>query len=147
MRNEPFLRNIINPLKTILSDDGSLMSWRLQEYAQIQPPQELVDLCDVYIDLRERIGDNTTSKRVKAMRSISQALLDIYIYLTKQEDKPPQDEPQEKDDEDDKGDEPAPLPPTKQGGGKGNDDDEDEDEPKTTKATNLSRQTRKHVPK
>jgi len=130
MRNEPFLRNIINPLKTILSDDGSLMSWRLQEYAQIQPPQELVDLCDTYIDLRERIGDNTTSKRLKVMQKISQALLDIYVYLTNQEDEPPQDEPQKTDDndddDDDKGDEPT---NPKQRRGKDDDDDNDEDEP------------------
>jgi outer membrane biosynthesis protein TonB len=123
MHEEPFLRNIINPLKTILSDDGSLMSWRLQEYAQKQPPQELVDLCDTYINLRQRIGDNTTSKRSKAMQNISTALLDIYIYLSKEE--PPQDEPQE--DDDDNGDEPT---QTQQGGGgleiKGKDEDEDE---------------------
>jgi hypothetical protein len=50
IREFPFLKDILDPLRSILPDDDKLMTWRRQQYSQrlSNVPKALVDLCEQF---------------------------------------------------------------------------------------------------
>jgi hypothetical protein len=49
MTEYEFLRPILDPLKTIIQDDGLIMSWRLGKYANQVPDQKVAEQCELYL--------------------------------------------------------------------------------------------------
>lgn len=89
MREFPFLRVHVDPLKRIIEDDGHLFSWRLGKYAQQQAPKAIVLLAETFVN-DEVDPLNVKTKSHGHIKRCVEAITPIVIDLLQQQQQPPQ---------------------------------------------------------
>ncbi len=87
MNDHPFLTDILDPLKTIIKDDGKIMSWRLGKYAKKVPDARIAQLCEQYHSVYNSnaivIPNGHTINKEFADRSVRNTLAQILYELHK----------------------------------------------------------------
>lgn len=112
MKEHPFLVDIIDPLKTIIKDDGKIMSWRLGKYAEqkVKDPR-ISKLCEDYISIynsAERVrpinANSTYSITSKSLLELSNVLYELHKLMFPQSKNQTQQQDQKQNAQDDQGD-------------------------------------------
>lgn len=95
MREYTFLADIVDPLKTIIQDDGKIMSWRLGKYASKTPDAKIAQLCEHYIALynQQKVSKNSKTGRFEinpnSVTVLSTILYEIHKLLFTPTQQPP----------------------------------------------------------
>jgi hypothetical protein len=103
MREYTFLVDIVDPLKTIIQDDGKIMSWRLGKYASKTPDATIAHLCEHYIAVYNQakiVKSKTTGRFEIADKNIeidlSNTLYEIHKLMFPPTTQPPVNPPKPK---------------------------------------------------